>query len=150
DKVQWSKFSGASWLADGSGFFYSGYDPPADDAVLTGRNEYQKLLLHRVGTQQKDDQLVYERRDKPAGGFNGAVTDDGTILIISVWQGTLPKNQVFFKKTSALKDDAVELISGFDARYYFVGNVGEVFYFNTDSDAPLGRVIAVDIRRPQR
>jgi prolyl oligopeptidase len=150
DKIEWSKFSGASWLADGSGFFYSGYDPPAEDAVLTGRNEFQRLFLHRVGTRQQDDQLIYERRDKPSWGFNGSVTDDGAFLIISIWQGTLPKNQVFFKQTSALRDDAVELISGFDARYYFVGNVGNTFYFNTDSQAPLGRVIAIDIDRPDR
>ena len=28
DVVEWSKFSGASWLKDGSGFFYEGYDAP--------------------------------------------------------------------------------------------------------------------------
>src|SRR5690606_24967490 len=76
--------------------------------------------------------------------------DDGAFLIISVWQGTLPKNQLFYKPTSALAGDAVELITGFDARYHFVGNVGDTFYFNTDSDAPLGRVIAIDITRPER
>ena len=31
--VEWSKFSQASWLKDGSGFFYEGYDPPAADAL---------------------------------------------------------------------------------------------------------------------
>jgi prolyl oligopeptidase len=28
DLVKWSKFSGAAWLKDGSGFYYSRYDAP--------------------------------------------------------------------------------------------------------------------------
>jgi prolyl oligopeptidase len=28
DVIQWIKFSGASWMKDGSGFFYSRYDEP--------------------------------------------------------------------------------------------------------------------------
>jgi len=150
DKIQWSKFSGASWLPDGSGFFYSAYDPPAAGEKLTGRNEFQKLYFHRLGTAQSKDQLIYERLDEPTWGFSGEATEDGDYLIISVWKGTLPKNQVFYKKTSSLDGEAVELIAGFDARYHFIGNQGPVFYFNTDRGAPRGRVIAVDIRRPQR
>ncbi len=56
---------------------------------------------------------------------------------------------MFYKKTDALDEDAVQLITGFDARYDFLGNVGPLFYFNTDKDAPLGRVIAIDIRQPE-
>ncbi|MCA9267378.1 MAG: S9 family peptidase, partial [Planctomycetales bacterium] len=150
DRIEWSKFSGASWMPDGRGFFYSGYSPPREGTELTGRNEFQKLYFHRIGDAQADDLLVYERRDKPSWGFDGQVTEDGEYLVISVWQGTLPKNQLFYKATGALGDDAVELIVGFDARYWFVGNVGPIFYFNTDNSAPLGRVIAVDVRQPQR
>ena len=150
DKIEWSKFSGASWLGDGSGFFYSAYTKPDEGTELTGRNEFQKLFFHRIGTKQAADQLVYQRLDEPTWGFGGSATEDGEYLIISVWKGTLPKNQVFYKPVEKLQGDAVELITGFDARYYFVGNEGPVFYFNTDHEAPLGRVIAVDIRHPQR
>src|SRR5207244_3991631 len=43
----------------------------------------------------------------------------------------------------------VELSANFDARYHFVGNDGAVFWFQTNRDAPRGRVIAVDTREPQ-
>jgi prolyl oligopeptidase len=42
------------------------------------------------------------------------------------------------------------LLDDADARYSFIGNAGSVFYFNTDLDAPRGRIIAIDINNPVR
>src|SRR3984957_12594367 len=36
DVIEWSKFSGAAWLKDGSGFFYERYDAPAADSSGSG------------------------------------------------------------------------------------------------------------------
>jgi len=44
----------------------------------------------------------------------------------------------------------VELLNDFDADYTFIDNVGTVFYFRTDLDAPRGRVIAIDVSKPAR
>jgi prolyl oligopeptidase len=46
DEVKWSKFSGAAWKKDGSGFYYSRYDAPDDDDKLQSVNEFQKLYFH--------------------------------------------------------------------------------------------------------
>jgi hypothetical protein len=40
------------------------------------------------------------------------VTDDGQYLIIHVWRGTDPKNQVFYKPLAAPDAEVVELLSG--------------------------------------
>ena len=42
------------------------------------------------------------------------------------------------------------LIDEFEAQYRLIDNDGPVFWFHTDSDAPRGRVIAVDTRNPDR
>ena len=150
DRLEWSKFSGASWTLDSKGFFYSRYDEPADGKQFTGANYYQKLCYHRIGQPQSDDVLVYERQDEKEWGFGGDVTEDGRYLIITVWRGTEPKNQVFFKDLKADDAKVVELITGFDAEFDFIGNDGSTFWFTTDHDAPLRRVIAVDAQRTDR
>src|SRR5690606_15252967 len=69
--------------------------------------------------------------------------------------GTDPKNRFFYKELAPGEGgigDApvVELLNDFDASYDFIGNIGTVFYFQTDLDAPRGRVIAIDIENPAR
>lgn len=150
DHLKWAKFSIASWTHDGKGFFYSRYDEPKEGMAYKGANYYHKLYYHRIGTPQSEDELVYERPDHKDWGFDGRVTDDGRYLLISVWKGTHRENGVFYKDLQAEDGEVVELLEGFDARYVFAGNDGPVFYFTTDLDAPMSRVVAIDITRPDR
>ncbi len=150
DHLKWVKFSGMSWAKDGKGFYYSRYDEPKEGEQLTGTNYYHKLYYHALGTPQSKDTLVYERKDQKEWGFGGQVTDDGRYLIIHVWQGTDPKNRLFYKDLSAPGSQVVELLKDFDASYNFINNDGPVFWFHTDLKASRGRVIAIDTRTPDR
>ena len=154
DHLKWIKFSGASWTKDGAGFFYSRYPEPTDKA-LTDVNRFQKLYYHRLGTDEAQDVLVYERPDQPDWGMNAEVTDDGRYAVLNVWLGTDRRNRVYYldlksAKRPAVKGEVVRLLDDFDASYAFVGNDGPVFYFLTDLDAPRKRVIAIDTRHPER
>lgn len=150
DVVKWVKFSGASWTRDGKGFFYSRYDEPKAAEAMSGANYYQKLYFHKLGTPQSEDTLVYERKDQKEWGFGGSVTDDGRYLVISVTRGTEQKNLVFYKDLKDPKAKVVELIKDWDAEYDLIGNDGTTFWFQTDLDAPRGRLMAVDLRKPER
>ena len=154
DHLKWIKFSGASWTKDGAGFFYSRYPEPTDKA-LTDVNRFQKLYYHRLGTDQAQDILVYERLDQPDWGMNAEVTDDGRYAVLQVWLGTDRRNRVYYldltdAKRPKLTGEVVRLLDDFDASYSFVGNDGPVFYCLTDLDAPRKRVIAIDTRHPER
>ncbi len=143
DLILWSKFSKASWLKDSSGFYYSRYNQPAEGRETTELNQYHKLYFHRVGEAQGNDKLVYERQDEKEWGFDAEVSDDGNYLVIHVWQGTDKRNRVFYQDLNS-NADTVELIPELQSEYIFLGNDGPIFYFRSDSDAPLGRVIAID------
>jgi prolyl oligopeptidase len=149
DDLKWVKFSRASWSKDNKGFYYSRYDEPKG-AAMRDANYFQKLYYHRLGTAQSEDKLIYERPDNKELGFAGDVTDDGHYLIISVWQGTAPKNRLYYKDLTQPDSPVVKLLDDFDAKYDFIDNDGPIFWFQTDLDASRGRVIAIDTRHPER
>ncbi|NJR68782.1 MAG: S9 family peptidase [Synechococcales cyanobacterium CRU_2_2] len=150
DRIQWVKFSGAAWSRDGSGFFYSRYDEPQADNQFEDVNYFQKLYYHRLGTSQADDVLIYDRPDQKEWGFSGSVTEDGYYLLISVWQGTDRKNLVFYQDLRDPKGQVIELIAEFEAQFSLIENDGTIFWFQTDLDAPRGRVMAIDLAQPER
>ena len=150
DQIKWVKFSGASWTKDGKGFFYSRYDEPKQDTMMRDANYFQKLYYHRLGTSQSEDKLIYERPDNKKMLFGGEVSDDGRYLIITVEEGTAPKNRLYYKDLTNPDSRVVKLLDDFDAQYNFLDNDGPVFWVQTDFDAPRGRLIAIDTRHPER
>jgi prolyl oligopeptidase len=149
DLIKWVKFSGASWSKDGKGFYYSRYDEPKGTA-LRDANYFQKLYYHKLGTAQSEDKLIYERPDNKELGFGGSVTNDGHYLVIFVWQGTSPKNRLYYKDLTKPDSEVVKLLDDFDAEYRFIDNDGPVFWIRTDLDAPRGKLIAIDTRHPEK
>jgi prolyl oligopeptidase len=147
DVLKWSKFSGAAWLKDGSGFFYSRYDAPKEGETYTGVNKFQKVFFHKLGTAQDADALVHERRDQPDWGFSSSVTEDGRYLVIYQSEGTRPENRVFVKDLSTPGAPIQPFLDKFDADYGVVGNDGSRFYVMTDKDAPRRKVVAIDLGR---
>ena len=148
DHIKWVKFSNTAWLHDGSGFFYSRYDEPTEAGKLAAVNYFQKLYFHKIGTPQSADTLVYDRPDNKDWGFSAQVTEDGRFLVITASQGTENKNRVFYKDLKQKDGKVVGLLEDFDAAYNFVGNDGQVFYFHTERNAPRGRIVAIDVKKP--
>ena len=149
DLIEWSKFSGASWLHDNRGFYYARYDSPTAGQEYLNANYYQKLYFHALNTSQSEDELVYQRPDEKEWGFGAQVSDEGRYLVINVWQGTDVRNRLFYQDLHQ-GGPVVELISALEASYVFLGNDGPLFYLRTDLEAPRGKIILVDIRQPEK
>lgn len=148
DIVKWVKFSGASWTKDNKGFFYSRYDEPKSDTALQDTNYFQKLYYHKLGQNQSEDKLIYERKDQKEWQFEGEVTEDGRYLIITITKGTDPKTRIYYKDLNNEQNPIVQLLDKLDAKYTFVGNNGQTFWFLSDLNAPRGRVIAINTTKP--
>jgi prolyl oligopeptidase len=149
DHIQWVKFSSTAWTKDGKGFFYSRYDEPKEATKLADVNYFQKLYFHKLGTPQSADVLVYDRPDEKEWGFGATTTDDGRYLLITATKGTAHKYRIFYKDLTKPDSKVMPLIDNFDAGYDFVDNVGSVFYFATDRNAPRKRIVAIDLKKPQ-
>ncbi len=145
DVLENIKFSGASWTKDEKGVFYSRFPEADEKSKLTRINYFQKLYYHKLGTPQSEDILIYERPDDKEMGVGGGVSEDGKWLIISVTKGTAPMNMVFYKDLSKTDSKVMPLVDKLEADYSFIGNDGSKFYFRTDKDSPLGRVVMADV-----
>ncbi len=145
DVVKWSKFSGAVWLPDGSGFFYSRYAEPEPGKALAGVNRNQQVYLHKLGTAQAADTLIYERPDEPDWIFNANVTEDGRYLLINQFEGTEPKNRIFVRDLSVPDAPFTPLVDAFDAEYIVVANDNDTFYVRTNNGAPRSRLVAIPL-----
>ncbi len=150
DEIKWSKFSDASWAKDGSGFYYSRYPAPKEGDDLEEANYFHKVYFHKLGTPQEKDQLVFEEPEHKERGFDARVTEDGKFLVIHVWKGTDRRNRLYYKALSGRDKKVKRILDDFDAAYEFVGNKGNTFYIRTDLAAPKGRLVAIDIRKPQK
>jgi prolyl oligopeptidase len=153
DVVEWSKFSGASWTKDNSGFFYEGYERPdklTKENSLKSANYFHKIYFHKLGTPQLSDPLVFERPDDKELNVGGSVTDDGRYLVISMNRGTSPNNQITIKDLEHPDAAPIKLVTTEEAAFEPVANDGTYFWFKTTLNAPNGKVIGIDLKHPER
>jgi prolyl oligopeptidase len=154
DLVEWSKFSGASWLKDGSGFFYERYDAPAagasDAEALKTANYFHKVYFHRLGTAQSEDALIFDRPDDGELNLGAQVTDDGRYLVLHQSKGTSPNNELSVKDLQQPDAPILKLIDTADSTYGPIDNDGTLFWLLTTLDAPNGKVISIDLKQPER
>jgi prolyl oligopeptidase len=146
--LQWCRFTSIAWKHDNTGFFYDRFPDP-NTVPVEDQTNYSRVYWHELGRLQSQDKLIYERPDNKELGFSPFITEDGKFLILYVYHGTDPKNRIYYRSVES-SGPFIRLLDDADARYDFIGNVGSVFYFNTDLDAPRGRVVAIDVNNPAR
>jgi len=150
DRIAWSKFSSAAWTHDDAGFFYGRYPEPPEGAAYDAPNRDMELRYHRLGTDPAADRLVFSTPHEPEWGYEPEVSDDGRLLVLRVWRGTDPETRIYVADLGDGVERAVvrPLLDAADADYSPVSAFDGVLYLVTDLDAPLGRLIAIDVAGP--
>lgn len=144
DHLKWIKFSTISWYKDG--FFYSRYDEP-EGSKLSGVNEHKKLFYHLAGTPQEEDVLIYADAENPMWSFNGTVTEDEKYLVITVYEST--SGNGFYCMELGKNDKQIQkIVTDFNNDYILVGNDKNKLFFLTNYQAPMYKLIEVDLSKP--
>lgn len=140
------KFSGISWLKN-EGFYYSSYDKPKG-SELSAKTDQHKLYYHKLGSSQKEDQLVFGGTPKQKHRYvGGRTTEDNRYLIVSASVST-SGNKLFIKDLSDPKSPFITIQKDTDSDTSVIENVGSTLYLVTNRNAPNKKVVTVDASSP--
>ena len=140
------KFSGISWLKN-EGFYYSSYDKPKG-SELSAKTDQHKLYYHKLGTSQKEDQLIFGGTPKQKHRYvGGRTTEDNRYLIVSASVST-SGNKLFIKDLSDPKSPFITIQKDTDSDTSVIENVGSTLYLVTNRNAPNKKVVTVDASSP--
>ena len=144
DKIEWVKFSGASWAPDCKGFYYSAYDKP-EKGVYSSQNQFQKVYYHKLGDAQSADELIYWDAKHPLRYFSGEESGDGKWQFVHASEGT-SGSEVLYRKKGERKFRT--LLEGFAYDYAIVTVEGDHAYVLTNDAAPNFRLAKINLVRP--
>lgn len=146
--LKWCKFPGIAWKADNSGFYYNRLSEP-DDAWGDDTQLTSMVCWHTLNSPQAADVGIYENPDDPGLRYFPSLTEDGGYLVIETARGTDRRNGIYLRAADS-NGPFQHLVEDGQAKFWLAGNSGSIFYFLTDLEAPLGRVIAIDIEKSGR
>ncbi|MCY3971146.1 MAG: prolyl oligopeptidase family serine peptidase [Acidobacteria bacterium] len=144
DLIDFTKFTGVSWMPDNSGFFYSRYPPREDDPTRGDGAKAVSAYFHALGTNQSEDRLVFSQPEHPRRNPYASVSEDGEYLLVNLQEGYL-QNAVHYRRIDEPDSAIRPLLDQWDALYSYLVNIGSVFLFETNKDAPRDRIVAVDV-----
>lgn len=140
------KFSGLSWK-NNDGFYYSSYDKPKG-SELSAKTDQHKLYYHKLGTVQKDDQLVFggipEEKHRYVGGY---LTEDHRFLVITASVST-SGNKLYIKDLNNPDAKLVTILDHTESDSYVIDNRGSKLYISTNLNAPNQKIVTVDASNP--
>ncbi|HMJ69682.1 MAG TPA: prolyl oligopeptidase family serine peptidase [Cyclobacteriaceae bacterium] len=145
DTLKDLKFTGISWKAN-DGFYYSSYDKPKG-SQLSAKTQVHKLFYHKLGTSQKNDQLIFGGEATPRRYVGGGVTEDGRFLVISAATSTTG-NELYVQDLQNKNSKLVTVVGNFEQNHNIIDNDGSKLIIQTDLNAPNGRIVIVDAANP--
>ena len=143
DRIEWAKFSGASWENDDSGFYYQRYDEPSEE-LLKDINTAPKLMFHKIGTAQDEDVIVYENPEKPRWSWGISVVKDSKIKFLSIGEGTDERNRLYVQLSP--DQPFIPLIDELIGAYSFLESKNDTFWFYSTENAANGKVVSLTIK----
>jgi len=150
DTLKWIKVSGVAW--HGNGFYYSRYPEPKAGKDRAGINEDHRVYFHQVGTPQSQDRQIYQDAANPQRFNMVDTTEDEKFALLTVSDRGKGKdgNALFARDLSRGQREFNPVVKDItNDSYNVVDNAGESLLVETNRNAPNGRVVLVDPKRPE-
>ncbi len=139
------KFSGVSWQGN-KGFYYSSYDKPTG-SELSAKTDQHKLYYHKLGTDQKEDTVIFgmDEKRRYVGGY---VTEDENYLVITAANSTYG-NELYIKDLKQPNSKIITIVNNFESSNNIIENENSNLFIETDLNAPNSKIIMVDANNPE-
>lgn len=138
DTIKDVKFSGLSWYKN-DGFYYSSYDKPVG-SELSAKTDQHKLYYHKVGTTQKEDQIIFGEKEKRR--YVGAyVTEDQKYLVIHGANST-SGNELYIKDLSTPNSNLITIVDNFDNDHSVIDSEKDLLFIMTNLNAANKKVVS--------
>ncbi|NOG51028.1 MAG: hypothetical protein HND48_17490 [Chloroflexi bacterium] len=141
DVLERTRYTPIGWLEDGSAFYYARYPEKSGSDM-----QFSQVWLHRIGTPQSDDTLIFETPDRPELNHVPLLTDDRKYIVLNTWKD-LNGSRIWVLPLDR-PGEVVKLIDDDSQASAFSGNIGTRFYIVTQHGAPRGRVVYIDLDAP--
>jgi len=146
DTLRDVKFSGISWKGD-EGFYYSSYEKP-EGSELSAKTDQHRLFYHKLGTNQKDDKLVFGATAAQKHRYvGGSVSEDNNYLYISARNST-SGGKLFMMDLTKDNPELITILDNEETDSYVMENDGSKLFIFTNKDAPNGRIVTADASNP--
>ncbi len=150
DNIAYTKFSNIAWIDD-TGFYYSGYDKPVnEEQKYSAKTQNQKIFYHKIGSEQSEDELIYEDPENPLRYKGVSVSNDQQYLILYESTGT-DGSQISYLKLDGEQKEFTLLLKGFEYNYNVLDVINDQFYVLTNDGRGLAsnyHIVAINPQNP--
>ncbi|HEY9678723.1 MAG TPA: prolyl oligopeptidase family serine peptidase [Drouetiella sp.] len=122
-----------AWKRDCSGFYYTAH---------SRSNDYTEIRFHKLGTVQSKDKLIY--RVSKLETYAGAhLVNSEKHLLVDL---TSTRRNLYSNFLIDLADGStIPIAAEQESHYVFIGQNDEKLFFRTNKDAPLERIVSVNL-----
>ena len=141
DHLSGVKFSGLVWR--GHGFYYSVFSQNGKFGITSD----EKVYYHRLGTLQKEDKLIFQRKNA-ATTFDYLMTSDERFLVIEERKQTTDNENIYYidyrDKSPHIQPLITHIPNAFDILDYHNGK----FIARSNFHANNGSIVMIDPAHP--
>ncbi|VAW29400.1 Prolyl endopeptidase [hydrothermal vent metagenome] len=143
DHLSGVKFSGLVWR--GHGFYYSVFSQNGKFGVTSG----EKVYYHRLGTLQKEDKLIFQRKNT-AATFSYLITSNERFLVIEEKNRTTENEDIYYIDYQDKSPHIQPLITHIPDAFNILDYHNGKFIARSNFHANNGSIVMIDPAHPYR
>ncbi len=144
DHLTGLKFSHISWKGDG--FFYTTFSQEGK----FGETHGQRVFYHKIGTEQRQDSLVFERKNDPSVEFKYLTTSDERFFVLKEFKKKNGMINIYYTDYHSEHPGIVPLITNLTYNADILDSHEGKFIATTFKEANNGRIVEIDPANPYK